>query len=91
MKQHVGQATDTFRHRWNNYKSSERKFQRSEPCMQQHLFWHFSSAGHNGFLNDVSVTFIEKTDPSDPLKRENFWQEKLLTIAPYGLNIVINV
>ena len=39
------------------------------------------------FLNDVSVTFIDKTDPSDPLKRENFWREIRMTMAPYGLNI----
>ena len=38
-------------------------------------------------LNDVSVTFIDITDPSDPLKRENFWRETLRTMAPYGLNI----
>ena len=64
-KQYVGQS-------WNNFKSKGKKCQRSEPCMQEHLFRHFSSPGHNGFLNDVSVTFIDKTDPSDPLKRENF-------------------
>ena len=68
LKQYVGQTIDTFRHRWNNYKSNDRKFQRSEPCMQEHLFRHFSSPGHNGFLTDISVTFIGKTDPSDPLK-----------------------
>ena len=68
LKQYVGQTIDTFRHHWNNYKSDNRKLQRSEPCMQEHLFWHFSSPGHNGFLNDVSVTSIGKTDPSDPLK-----------------------
>ena len=76
-----------FRHRWNNYKSNDRKFQRSEPCMQEHLFWHFSSPDHNGFLSDVSITFIDKTDPSDPLKRENVWRETLWTMAPYGLHI----
>ena len=55
--------------------------------MQEHLFWYFSSPGHNGFLNEVSVTFIDKTDPSHPLKRENFWREALMTMAPYRLNI----
>ena len=49
--------------------------------MQEHLFRHFSSPGHHGFLNDVSVTFIDKTDPSDPLKREHFWRETLTTIS----------
>ena len=87
LKQYVGQTIDTIRHRWNNYKSSDRKFQRYEPCMQEHLFRHFSSQGHNGFLNDVFVIFIDQTDPSDPLKSKNFWQETLMTMAPYGLNI----
>ena len=30
--------------------------------MQEHLFRDFSSPSHNGFLNDVSITFIDKTD-----------------------------
>ena len=55
--------------------------------MQKHLFRQFSSPGHNGFLKDVSVTFIDKTDPSDPPKRENYWRETLMTMAPYGFNI----
>ena len=41
--------------------------------------------------NDVSVTFIDKTDPLDPLKRENMWWETLMTMAPYGLNIEYSV
>ena len=73
LKQYLGQTIDTCRHRWNNYKSNDRKFQRCEPFMQEHLFEDSSSPGHNGFVNDVSITFIGKTDPSDPLKRENFW------------------
>ena len=55
--------------------------------MQEHLFRHFSSPGHNGFVNDVSVTFIDKTDTSDPLKRENFCREALMTMVLFGLNI----
>ena len=82
LKQYVGQTIDSFRYRSNNYKSNERKFQ--EPCMQEHLLLHFSGPGHNGFLNNVSVTFLDKTDPSDPLKCENFWRETLMTMAPYG-------
>ena len=54
--------------------------------MQEHLFRHFSSSGGNGFLNDVCVKFIDKTDLSDPLKRENFCRETLMTMASYRLN-----
>ena len=53
--------------------------------MQEHLLQHSSSPSHNGFLNDVSVTF--KTDPSDPLKRDSFWGETLMIMASFGLNI----
>ena len=87
MKQYVGQTIDDFRFRWNNYKDNNRKYQRSETCMQEHLFRHFLSSGHNGFLNDVSITFIDKADPSDPLKREDYWRRALKTMAPFGLNI----
>ena len=58
--------------------------------MQEHLFRHFSSPGRNGFLNDVSITFIDKTDPSDPLKREDYWRRTLKTMAHFGLNIEEN-
>ena len=72
-KQYVGQAVDEFRFRWNNYKSNcRKKHQRGETCMQQHLYEHFCSSNHNCFTSDVSVTFIDKTDPPDPLKREDY-------------------
>ena len=58
--------------------------------MQEHLFRHFSSPGRNGFLNDVSITFIDKTDPSDPLKREDYWRRTLKTMAHFGLNVEDN-
>ena len=45
--------------------------------MQEQLFSHFSLAGHDGFFNDVSITFIDKTDPSDPLRREDYWRQTL--------------
>ena len=55
--------------------------------MQEHLYRHFSGEGHRGFLNDLSVTFIDKADGSDPKKREDYWMKTLKTMAPYGLNI----
>ena len=55
--------------------------------MQEHVFKHFSSMDHNGFLNDVSITFINKEDPSAPLKREDYWRRTLKSMAPFGLNI----
>ena len=32
-----------------------------EVCLQEYLFEDFNSEGHNGFLHDISVTFINKT------------------------------
>ena len=40
-KQYVGETTDAFRLRWNNYKNKDRKLQRNESCTHQHLYEHF--------------------------------------------------
>ena len=55
--------------------------------MQEHLFSHFLIAGQDEILNDVSITFIDKTDPSDSLRREHYWRQTLKTMVPYRLNI----
>ena len=34
---------------------------RVEACLQEHLFEHFNSEGHNRFLLDVSVILIDKS------------------------------
>ena len=86
-KQYVGETTNKFRFRWNNYKCNSNKFDKKDTCMQEHLYGHFKSPGHTGFLNDVSVTLIDKTDGSDPKKRENYWMNILRTIEPHGLNM----
>ena len=55
--------------------------------MQKYLHDHFLSEDHDGLLNNVEITLIDKTDPSDPERREEFWRTKLRTLAPLGLNI----
>ena len=87
---YVGQTVAAFRYRWNNYKDNCRKHSRNEDCMQKHLYDHYLSC-NNGFLNMVSVTFIHKTDPSNPLEREQYWRHVLQTNAPHGLNIADGV
>ena len=47
----------------------------------------FLTLGNNGFLNDVSITFTDKRDPSDALKWEGYWNRILKTMAPFGINI----
>ena len=55
--------------------------------MQEHLYRYFSSPSHRWFLNDVSVTLIDKTDGSDPRKWEDYWIKDVKATAPYGINI----
>ena len=87
LKQDEGQTVDKFRLRWNNNNSNNRKHQRLESCMQEHLFEHFNEERHHGFLEDVSITLIDKIDPSEPLKREKYCKSVLKTMTPLGLNI----
>ena len=54
--------------------------------MEQHLFEHFSSEGHNSFLDDVSIIFIDKTDHKDPNKRDHYWRHTVKTIGSQRLN-----
>ena len=54
------ETTDSLRYRWNNYKDNDKKHSRKESCIQEHLFKHFNSMRHNGFLNTVSITRIDR-------------------------------
>ena len=53
-----------------------------QPCMQEHLYRHFSSRGQTEFLNDVLVTLTDKTYGSD----HRLLNEDLKTISLYGVN-----
>ena len=86
-KQYAEETTDHFRLRWNNSKTNDRKFKRGEHCMQEHLYQHFYSDGHNGFLKDVKIMLINKTDCKDPKNRENYWVRTFKMLAPDGLKI----
>ena len=55
--------------------------------MQEHLYQHFYSDGHNGFLKDVKIMLISKTDCKDPKNRENYWVRTFKMLAPDGLKI----
>ena len=75
---YVGQTIDQFRSRWSNYKDDLRKHGQKAASVQQHLFKHFCTSGYCGFLEDASLTFIDKTDPSDSLKREDYCRSTLV-------------
>ena len=85
FKQYVG--LDTFRSRWNNYKDNARKYERDHHCMQKHLYENFNLPGHTGFLEDVTVTLIDKIDHRNPTGREDYWIYTPKTKEPMGLNM----
>ena len=82
---------DIFRSRWNNFKSNDRKYLVGEPCIQEHIFQDFNSEVDTSFLENICVTFIDKTDSQNPGKRENYWIHTLKTMVPWGLNILNSV
>ena len=85
--QYVGQTRGKFRFRWNNYKANYKKSTQGEEHFQNELFEHFRSEGHTNFLHDCSVTLIDKTDGSNPLKREKYCITVLNTVTHNGLNV----
>ena len=55
--------------------------------MERHLYEHFHLPGHSGFLNDISLTLIDKADPTDPTKWELSWLHIFKRKAPLWLNV----
>ena len=45
--------------------------------MQEHLYKHFQTEGHKGFVNEASVTFIDKTDGKDTKKKKKILEKGL--------------
>ena len=98
--QYVGSTgTDTgktkFRHRFNDYKSKNKQFltrknngtlNTGKPIPQAALHAHFSQADHNGVC-DFSFKIIDGANNlAEIRKKESFWQYKLKTFFPDGLN-----
>ena len=54
--------------------------------MQAHLFQHFASHGHNGFLEDCTINLADKSNVADPTGREEYRRRVLETMSPYRLN-----
>ena len=42
--------------------------------MNEYLFKHFKDMRHDGFLNNISITLIDKIDGKNPKKRKNYWR-----------------
>ena len=94
--QYVGSSKGQFRTRFNNYKSHHRNYckrdkngtlEKGNSVPQQLFHKHFLQEGHNG-ISDMIFTLIDKADNNaEVLKRESFWQFKLNTFEPHGLNV----
>ena len=84
-KQYVGSTFTSFKARFNNYKSASRRFSGGVLVPQAELFGHFTGAGHHGFLEDVSFQIIDRVFGVSRHK-EGFWQFRLQSFMPEGLN-----
>ena len=83
--QYVGSCTTPFRKRFANYKSCYNRH-RAQTVPQQNLHNHFDLPGHNG-LEDWEFILIDQADNEASVrKKERFWQYKLNTFLPNGLN-----
>ena len=81
----MGSTSTPFRLRFNNYKTFYHKFRLGSSFSQMEFFTHFSEEGHHGLLEHISVKIIDKLTGKDRI-RESFWQHKLDTFTPQGLN-----
>ena len=87
FKIYVGSIITSFRKRFNNHKSSLRKYEQGGRKMLESICMHiFVGPGHNG-LSDIRVIIIDKTNKENPTQKEAFWPYKLDTFVPKGLNV----
>ena len=84
--QYVGSTNTPFRLRFNNYKACYRRYRSGSSVPQMVFFRHFSEEGHHGFVEDIHVIAIDKLIGRGRM-RESFWQHKLYTFTPRGLNL----
>ena len=66
------ELTDKFRYRWNKYKKCQRKVEKGEDHMQKYLHDHFLSEDHDGLLNNVKITLIDKLIHQTLKEEKNF-------------------
>ena len=83
---------DRFRSGWNSTKFKSKKFDKNEQYMQEYLYSHFESEGHNGFLDDVSVSLIDKTKCSNLTKRQDktgLWHYSDINAGPCTQEFIV--
>ena len=50
-----------------------KKIERGEGCIRKYRI-------HSGLISEVGLTYIDKTDPLDQMRRDVFWENKLMAI-----------
>ena len=85
-KQYVGSTFTSSKTRFNNYKSSSRKFSYGLSVAQAEPFRHFTEVNHSGFLEDDTFQIIDRVVGESRL-REGFWHFKLNSFMPEGHNV----
>ena len=55
--------------------------------MQKHLYEHFDLSDHTSFLEDATVTLIDKAGLRNPTEKEDYWIYILKIKAPMGPNM----
>ena len=58
-----------------------------ENVIQKILQSNFLQSNHQGFLKNLQVWLINKTQAFDPTKKEFYWMRISRTLYPDGLNI----
>ena len=83
-EQYAG-SSESFRSRFNNYKSVHRNFIRGNTIKQVSFHAHFEGDKHG--MSDWEIILINQTEDVDNRKRrESLWQYELDTFQPNGLN-----
>jgi len=84
--QYVGSASTAFRYRFNNYRCCYRKHSSGSVVPQATFHAHFAQDGHRG-MEDWEFTLIDQAENLPTVRRrETFWQHKLNSFSPLGLN-----
>ena len=83
---YVGKAHTKFRMRLNNYKSAHKSFKTRKRETQKLCHGHYIQDDHEG-KDDWQFTLIDEcTTNAELRKREVYWQHRLKTFYPNGLN-----
>ena len=83
---YVGKAQKKFRMRLNNYKSAHKSFKTKKRETQKLFHGHYIQDDHEG-KDDWQFTLIDQcTTNAKLMKREVYWEHRLKTFFPNGLN-----